>query len=418
MKNIKITRIVLALIIVLVASIYLPGIYWKVTREESNRLFINYSPIKKDFIFKTYDVRKVKYTDTNGNEYNRDEFEELLPLVNYRQLILSGKMPDSINGVPIDPQEVRLNNVPFRIRPVMINANTIPLFPLMESQSGRVKLELPPDYFRITDRMEFITSLTNTVNEEKSILFTDALEKEGFAFPAKGIYGNPSTMKPFDEGYFVVDNKNEVYHIKMVKGKPFCRHTQIPNNLHIVFMSIGENNLKEFYGAVVTETSEVYLISYDNYKLIKLPVKDYNYRLHNFMFKGNLFYRTITIYSSEDGIKAIVTDRNYETVATYDKEWKHAELSTASIIIAPYLFPFEISVEKSTTPMVNLYFEFYDLRCLIIAVLLVVLTFIYLRKKQVPVRDTLIYYLLVLFTGLYGFIAVMSLREFKNDSNI
>jgi len=374
--------------------------------------------MKDEFIFIKSDIRGAKYVDQKGNVLTREEFEDAVPLSNYRQLFVSGKMPDSIKGKAIVPKEVKLNNLLLRIRPQIINYNLIQLFPLMESQSGRINLELPPDLFRITDRMEFITSLTNQVDEKKSREFTDALLKEGFEFPAKGIYGNPSTMKPFDEGYFVIDSANRVYHIKMVQGKPFCVKTSIPQNLQIAYILVSENELREFYSLLITKTNEVYFISYNNYQLVKLPVQDYNHQTDFLMIRGDLFNRQIT-YQGENGkVKSIVTDRNYKVIDTYEDNLKGEEVSYVSLL-SPYLFPFELSIEENNTPMINFYFSFsYDFRFLILSAVLTIVTLVYFRKKKIDLSYAAVYYAMVLVTGLYGFIAIMCIRDFKNDSNI
>jgi hypothetical protein len=49
---------------------------------------------------------------------------------------------------------------------------------------------------------------TNAVIEEKTIRFNEELIKKGFVFPAKGFWGNPSTRKAYEEGYFCLDSKN------------------------------------------------------------------------------------------------------------------------------------------------------------------------------------------------------------------
>ena len=246
MKNVNITRIILALIIVLVASVFIPEFYWKVFKQTQKRTNINYSPIKKGFILIKSDVYGVNYTDLMGNEYTREQYEELLPFLTFRQLMLSGKMPDSIGGIPVTPKEINRNNFTLRTNANAINSRPILLYPMFESKSGRVKLELPQDFFRITDRMEFIISSSNKIDEKKSNLFTEALKENGFQFPGKMIYGNPTTMKPFDEGYFVLDNNHAVFHIKMVKGQPVCKKTEIPTNLGIVRIVVNEYELREW----------------------------------------------------------------------------------------------------------------------------------------------------------------------------
>jgi hypothetical protein len=413
LKQINLIRVALALVIILVASIYIPDLYWKASKSEINRTSVFYSPIKKGFILTKSDVRGSVYTDIKGKTLTRDEFEEATPFMNFRQLMISGKLPDSIDHVAIVPKALNLNNIVTRVTPGGINSRPVQLFPLIESASGRARLELPPDYFRITKRMEFITSMTNEINEEKTQLYTNALLKEGFTFPSKGIYGNPTTKKPFDEGYFVIDNANKVFHIKMVKGQPFCKNTGISSDLGIVLISTAEYELREFYGLLVTEKNEVYFISYNNYKLIKLTLDDYNHQEDVLQIKCDLFYRVLVI-NKENGLNSVVLDRDYKVVDRYSEKWPTKEIKTSGII-ASYLFPFSVSIEKNTTPFINFYFSFSDWRCLILSVILLVVTFFYFKKKNISLKKAGVYYVLVLLTGLYGFIAVLVIKDFDND---
>lgn len=415
MKNINITRIILALIIVLAAAIFLPEFYWKVFKQTQKRVNVNYSPIKKSFILIKSDIYGANYTDLDGNEYTREQYEELLPFSTFRQLMLSGKMPDSVDGIPVTPKKINLNNFTLRTNAYVINSNPIQLYPLFESKSGRVKLELPLDFFRITDRMEFITSSSNELNEDKTNLFTDELKKNGFQFPGKVIYGNPTTMKPFDEGYFVIDNNNAVFHIKMVKGKPICKQTGVPKNLGIAQIVVNEYELREWYGMIITKSNDLYLISYDNYKLIKLPVDGYDHSTDQIQVKGDLIYRTIII-NKVNGYKAIVTDRNYKVVNNCKDSWPGRDEKTAGIVSA-YIFPFTIEMEKGTTPFVNFYFKFSNARSLVVSLILLLAIGYYFRKKNASFKKVGFFYILVLLTGIYGFLAVLAIKDFEDDPN-
>ncbi|MDP3581098.1 MAG: hypothetical protein Q8S39_04125, partial [Ignavibacteria bacterium] len=84
-------------------------------------------------------------------------------------------------------------------------------------------------------------------------------------------------------------------------------------------------------------------------------------------------------------------------------------------VIASYLFPFTTVIEKDTTPFVNFYFTFSGLRSLILSLIMLGAAFLYLRKKNLPVKRVVPYYLLVLLTGIYGFIALLIVRDFDDD---
>jgi hypothetical protein len=406
-------RVLLMLIIVLVSSVYLPDFFWKANKHENKKINVFYSPILKDFVFIKADVRQTYYADTKGKYYTRDEFEPLLPFLNFRQLMLAGKLPDVIDGVPIRPKEVSLNNINMRVQPAIIQYKPLQLFPLFESASGRLRLELPPDFFRIRSRMEFITSITNEINEEKSSLFTAALVKEGFSFPAKAIYGNPSTKKPFDEGYFVIDDKGKVFHIKMVKGRPFCKDTGIPADLDIVYMVTTENELREFYALAVTKKNEVFIVSYDKYSLIQIPVEEYDYKENTLLIKGDLFYRVITV-NQENGYHSIVTNRKYQIISRTGESWSGSEATNAGII-ASCLFPFTVQIEKDTTPYIDFYVQYSDFRALFASNIALLFAMYYFRKKRIPIRQAALYCTVVILTGVYGLIALLTVKDFDDD---
>ncbi len=401
---VKITRFFLLIIAIIVAAIYLPYFYWMAFDINIRAPFVMYSSITDDFMFYRYGNNDLNYVDKEGNEYTRDQFEEILPLQNFRQLSSSGKMPDSLRGKEIDIREVRTNSITYRVYPEDFDQPQIQLFPMFESQSGRVRLEMPDEYFRITDRMEFLNANSNEINEEISQLFTDALTKQGFEFPANLIAGNPNPRKSFDEGYFVVDANNAVFHVKKVKGQPFCVKTSIPTDLDIISIVVREYNLREFYGLIFTRSNDIYLIMYDNYQLIKLPVEDYNRETDLFTMRGNLFFRLVSL-RSESYVKATVTDRDYQVVDTYNETWKTKHEMTRGII-AKYLFPFTVKLTAEKSTLVNLYFRFSGLQFLLGNLFFLALAFVQLRWKKTPISDSIFELAVVLITGIYGLIAV------------
>lgn len=401
---VKITRILLLVIAVLVAAIFLPYFYWMAFDINIRGPFVMYSSLTDDFMFYRYDDQGVHYVDREGTEYTRDQFEELLPLQNFRQLSSSGKMPDSLRGKEIDIRDVSKNTITYRIYPDDFDQPQIQLYPLFESQSGRVRLEMPDEFFRIKDRIEFLNAKENEVNEEMSASFTEAMLGQGFQFPAKMIAGNPNPRKAFDEGYFVVDANNAVFHLKKVKGEPFCVKTSIPSDIDIKAIVIREFTLRESYGLLFTETDDVYLISYDNYNLIRLPVDEYNSQTDVFTLRGNLFFRVVSL-QSDAYVKAIVTDRDYSIVNTFNETWQTKQEMKRGIV-AGYLFPFTVQLNADKSALVNLFFSFAGLQFFLGNLLFLALTIVQLRWKKRAIADNIFELAVVLVTGIYGLIAI------------
>jgi len=292
---VKLSRLLILLVVILVASVTLPHYYRLSFGERVFSPLINYSPVIKDFLVFEKRKSKYKWVDAKGTEYSRSESDSLLPFSNYRLLLANGQMPDSLQGVKINIDTLRLNNLFMKLRPKEINAPGIKMFPLFESKPKRLKLLMPSNYVRINQRMEFIEAKTNTINTDLTDSFTSALQGQGFTFPAVKYFGNPTTRKAFDEGYFVVDTAGKLFHIKKIKGKAYCKYITLPADFKVRHMIVYENSLREFYGLIINENNELFLLLYDQYKIQKLPVDNYDALEDQLIFRGDLFYRMVTI---------------------------------------------------------------------------------------------------------------------------
>lgn len=415
MKIHKLSRTLNLLLVVLVLSYFIPKYYWMKFEENFRPPFVAYSTILRDFIITDNSGPSTVLHDLKGHVYLRTEYEKLLPLQNYRQLSWTGQFPDSLNGVALDLKTVARNNVTLRVRPENIGAPQIQLYPLFESESGRLKLELPDNFFRITNRIEFIKTSDNTVNEEMSRKFTEKLNEAGFTFPAKLIAGNPNERKPFDEGYFISDAAGRLFHMKMRKGEPSVKKAGLPENIKIKYMQISENELKEFYGVLISESDEIFLITYNNYRLVKLPAGNYNPAKDNLIFIGDLFNRTITI-QSDSAVTTVAADRRYNVVGKY-----HTSLPVNEKMlqgrVADFLMPFRLTFFESSD-FVSLNFSragFYGIWGIVISFILALLLLWYRHRN---LKDNWTDLLLVLLTGIYGLIAVSLIKNDDLHSNM
>ncbi len=372
---------------------------------------VYHSPLTNGFLFYRNVDGKTVYSDAKGKEFTRETFEKMLPLQNYSQLTATNQMPDSINGVALDMYEVRKNNIYIRIRPSYIDQPQIKLYPMLESKSGRVRLEMPDVYFRITDRMEFINSSTNTLNPGLTETFTAALQKNDFAFPATVIGGNPTTRKPFDEGYFVVDSNNKLFHIKMVKGQPYCAQVEIPADLNIRYIDIREMNLKEFYGFIFSNDDRVFLIHYPDYKLVQMPISNYNHKSDIYFLTGTLFDRCISIIS-DTGLKAFAMDRNYKVVDTYEETWQDRHQQTAGVV-ASYLFPYTIELTSANSYYIDFYTRYSGLHTVLGIAFFLLLTIVVFRIRKRDFKKSWPDFIIVALSGIYGFIAVNLFENIK-----
>jgi len=406
----KLSRYLLVVTFIIVVSIVLPKFYSMLFYKSYNGPRVYFSPISEIFLLTKYNGKEVIRVDKSGKIYSREEFESLTPLFNYRQLLYRNEMPDSIKGILIDIQDVKLNNVFFSIKPSDIFRYLVPLNPLIESAPGRPDIQMPKEFFRIDDKMEFINCKTNEIDEDFSNLFNNKLFENEFSFPAKGIYGNPTTKKPFDEGYFVIDKSNNLFHIKQINNMPFVRKVEIPKGIKIDYIYLKESNLKEFYVLFITNENKIFIVSYDDYNIIETPSEGYDRKEMQLVFMGNKFYRELN-FISNNHIKTIVTDRSYKTIDIYEETWKTNKDYLVGDL-TNYLFPFQLSLTNNNNLFVGFYLKFSDFRFLITNSLLAIIFFIYQRKQVNKFGSKQLFdFVIILSTGFYGILALLIIKE-------
>lgn len=408
----RISRYLIILIFILIAAIFLPDLYWLSFSKPTRSPYVAFSPLTEDFIIGKIVDRKFTWVDKEDNKYSMADVDSLLPFTNYRQLASKGKLPDSIRGIKVDIEEIRLNGFLQRIKPSYIDPPRIPLYPLFEANPPRLELEMPETFFRITDRMEFIDAASNTIVDSLTISFTNALQSLDFNFPAKLVAGNPTTRKPFDEGYFVIDNKGKMFHIKMYDGKPIIKNTQKPEDIDVREIFVSERNLREFYGLLISRKNEIYFILYDEYKLQKLPVDDYIANQNILRIQGNLLYRLINI-RSDNTLKTLVTDRNYQLIATSMETWPGKYDGLAGKIVN-YIFPFTINLHNSKSAYINFYHRSYSFTALYVNLILVLIFFAVNRRSDRMLAFRTIDAVIILVSGIYGFLAVLLVPDSDN----
>lgn len=401
---IKISRLSLIFITIFTLAIFLPDFYWKAFEPQISRPFAQYSPVLKDFLITKAGKQGAEYYDSKGNTYTRSEVDSLLPFFNARQLLFENRFPDSLDGRKIDPEEMRINNFALRISPSDINQHRIDLYPLFESQSGRVNLEMPKSFFRLTERVEFINAASNKIEEPISSIFTKALKDRGFQFPVQLIAGNPTTRKPFDEGYFIVDANSYLFHLKMVKGEPVVHPVTIPKDLKIKHLLVQEMNLREFFALLITRDSRIFLLGYPDYRLIEMPVADYDWNSTDIRIIGDLFYRNAMCYN-ETGLSCQVCDRNYQPVANY-REWWRSRYQRKVGIIFDYLFPFSLRLRQDNSMFIGLYLRISGIRSLIGIGVALLLTWIFLTIRGFSLKRNWLEFVIVLVSGILGLMAI------------
>jgi hypothetical protein len=79
----------------------LPFLVKKATYAPDKYPFVYYSSGLKTIALIDYRNKEFPMTDLAGNQYNTTESDTLMPLLNYRQLMSDGRLPEKIEGIEI-----------------------------------------------------------------------------------------------------------------------------------------------------------------------------------------------------------------------------------------------------------------------------------------------------------------------------
>lgn len=411
MKHTKLTYAFLAVITTLLSMWVLPSLIKKMTDEAKNYPLVYYSSTVKELCIIDFIHDKDSFSDIRGNRYPRSEYDSIIPMLNFRQLMMDGRLPDSIEGQPIDPKVIRMKQVIYRYYPSMLNAPQPEMGVLLEAMPKRLNLTLPGDYFRMDDKIMFIDAETNQVNEQKSNRFTEAMKRKGFEFPVKKFWGNPTTRKPYEEGYFCLDNKGELFHLKMVNGRPFVKNTGISSKIDVEWFTMMEVPDKRFYGFVFGKKGETGIIESDggDYRFVKMDIPPFDINKEDLTVMGNMLYWTVRV-TNEDGMNvyALHSD-NLKKVSQFHMDEKTSLWDEVS----PWLFLTTLSLENENNAYISLYFTDLSYRALALNIIIALLLMIFWQKEPVRRRKIMAFYLIP--TGLAGLLTLLFLPPYEEN---
>ncbi len=404
---IRISKISIVILFAIIFSSILPwfGSFFFSTYDSAP--FTLYSPVKQTFAYidHTTDLG-IKYKDIKGNEYSEKEFNTILPAFYYRQLVMDSKFPKQICGMELSPKQIQKHNFIFKSIPRDINKPKIDLFFLLESASGRVDLEMPNDVFRLKNGIEFVDMDTNKTNIPKSKLYSEELKSKGFIFPATNAFGNPSTRKDYDEGYFLVDSKGDLFHLKRVKDKPYVHKVDYKWDSAIENVFVTEYKSHQTFAFAWDKNGDMYVIDAPNYKVTKTSITNSSLTNKTVMIIGDIFYWTIRINDDNQTRFYALNSKDYSLANSYNyqsepNKWKE---------ISKYIFPFEISFVSSNEKWVYPHIENLSLIGFSINMIFLALYVVLFRKKRTKTNIYLSSGVLVVL-GIFAFLPLLILKD-------
>lgn len=403
MKALKSLQIIIT---ILMLSWLLPWVWKLATDKPQNSPFVYYSSLINSFGIRSTINETTLLTDDLGNSYTQTQFDSILPMVYYRQLAREGQLPDSLHGQEINQRIIARNNFFYRYRPSDKNQPLIPLYALFESMPKRIDLEMPGDIMRLRKKPEFINPDTGTPNTHKSTRFANELEKEGFAGPPSLVAGNPTTRKSYDEGYFIVDQNKNLFHLKMVNARPYVAKIELPEDLLLSWITVTEYPTKAFYCFLISNDGRLFTVQTDGYKLKEIPTPSFDPETDNLLIMGNLFHWNIQVSTNQGQTTYAVDAHSFKLVNQYTfetpapKDWLQSSI-----------FPFSINFSSANDKFIFPRIKFNGWTHLPASVLLLLgyLALQYRKKSWCPVTS-----ILLLVTGIYGLLAFLLVGDTKH----
>lgn len=347
----KFSKILLLAVATAVLSWFLPWIYALLTPSASGDPFCSFSPVSgKWIVSRSANGEKPVICQVDPFSANPDEGDQitvaqrdsLVPQLYYRQLLSHDLLPDTIAGKEVSAHTLKTHELFFTGSPRDINKRLPGVWLMMESMPVRVDLSDPEEAFRFTpDGIEFLKIADNTVNADRSCRFTDALKSKGFNFPATDLSGNPSSKKPYDEGYLMVDSNGKVFHVKQQAGRPFVSRVMLPDSVTASKVFIWEESDRSLLGMVVAADGSPYIIRAEGHQALPLPGDDVKVypREESVMAMGSLFNFVLRLSGKNATRWRAFDAETLEPVGALDFP-KEKPMSSR---VARYIFPFTLA---------------------------------------------------------------------------
>ncbi len=405
----KAYNIIYYILLTAILAWLLPWLYHLATMKRVRTPFTLYSEIIEDFamINVNSDGKTSRYTDRKGNTYTETQFDSILPMFYYRQLVTDNKLPDTIRGTHVTSTVIRRENFIFRSRPSDINVHHPGLYPLLESRSKRVDLEMPDDVFRLTKSgIEFIDMATNQVKNKKSARFQSVFQQKEVSLPVRVIAGNPTNRKEYDEGYLFTDNDGKLFHLKQVQGRPFLRPIPIDPEINLSRIWVTEFSNREYFAFLTDANNRFYALTAPDYNLVKVDIPPFEPEKENMTIYGNMFTWTVVQTDNRDEIVTAVDAKSFtaiDSMAFYNPEKEH-------IGAASYLFPLQLSFTSTADKFFYPRLKAFSYHALALNLALLVL-YVVLRRKTKFSAIKLIKVLSIAVLGIFAFIPALLLKE-------
>lgn len=410
-------KIVMYVTAIAVLSWFLPWLYALCFPAGSSEPFCSFSPVSgKWIVSQASPGQKPIIVELDslrsdgsyaGREITKEERDSLVPQLFYKELMARDRMPDSIGGKEVTVHNLRMSELMFNQSPRDVVKRQAGVWLMMESMPERVELSDPDQVFRFTDGgIEFVDMASNSVNASRSRRFTEALRRQGFAFPAIDLSANVTSRKQYDEGYLMIDAEGKPYHVKQQAGRPYVARIPMPEGTKASKVMIIEETDRSVLGLLADTDSNLYVIARDGYALLPLPVGKVDPRSESILAMGNLF-NTAFRFSGNGTSRWRAVERTAEGYRLIGSLDRTAPRSTAAEV-ADYIFPYTLSFISTSDSLAYPRIGRVSYKALWLNVVLALLLFGINRRRGVRCVGAPA---LTLILGVYGFIPFLLIHD-------
>ncbi|EXJ14188.1 DUF4857 domain-containing protein [Imhoffiella purpurea] len=405
----RLARWSLLLLTILLLAIWIPQAKELLFDDRFGKTQLFYSPVIERFVYKELigEGHQFVYRDQDGTDYDRESFETLIPFIYYKNMELWGRLPLVLGEHRFDKAAIVAERQVMEFKPQDLSDQTprIQLFPLLESNPERARLRFPEDIMRPGERLDFIDSDANRLDPELTRTFTQALEQAGFRFPVRAAFGRVSILKAFDAGYFLLDSGGALFHLRRLDGAPEVAAVPIPEGIAVRDIKVTENKRHELIGFLLAEDGRLFLMTERDHDLIALDLPGYDPDRMELKILFNPLYRT-AVYSDRETIHAVVMDRDYHPIDRYARRMAMARERPVDRVWE-MLVPFNLNLHDPDSRYLSLDVRFHGLAAAIGVAASLLLALEILRLRGIRPTRARMDLLLVLFTGLYGLLALI-----------
>lgn len=413
-------RLIAVLFAAFAAAMVLPPLVGRIIPSPGGYSYVKvvYAERLGDFLVSQPDYGKdagrpggVEWTirDTHGNEYTADAVDTLAVLENASQLIFEGRLPATLCGVGLTPEEVSAAD--FTMYFGDRGDRSYGLMDLPDQLSYRSQDYRTDDLFRFAEEgIEFIDAAENRVDREKSLRFREALDATGFVRPCAWAWKPTDAADAEALGYFLLDARGCLYRMGMCGGEPDVEPIALPGECRLRNLSFCGR--PELLALALADDGTLYRMDRDlTFRCLELPpARNLRVAMHS-----TLLFRKF-VYERSDRTDYYVTDLDFRMLDSCTVAHPPRRDLTRERIIN-VLFPLTVRL----TPWQGLRFAGPEgwgwavlnlVWCGVLALLL--------RRRGESLRNPFVVadLAVTLLLGLYGLIGVLAIPGLGTERNL